>query len=184
MKEMMLSAEELLNSYFLPVIMKKNYLKLLVVTLGFTSLVLTIASCNQTTSAPIIPLKAGEMQATVSGLGSFYATNTKLTTGDIIYTIDGSIDNDSLGITIAVTKQAATPYTINTSNDINSSIVYCILQPDGTCVKYIAENGLGSASITISDITSPDVQGSFSGTLKTPDGTGTITISNGSFNAY
>jgi hypothetical protein len=127
-------------------------------------------------------LKEGEMDATVSGLGSFFASNT-LVDNTTIYDILATIDNDSLQIRIIVTKEALVPYTIDVSTDDNSKITYCVLQSNGSCNTYSADKLTANSSgqIKITSLT-PTLQGTFSGTLQQIGGSGSVTISNGAFN--
>lgn len=153
---------------------------------AFAVLFISIEGCSPNSTIPITPLKTGEVTATISGLGSFYSTNAFAdSSSNVTYHMRATIPGattDSIVIDVVVTKKFPVGYTVDVSNDNFSSISYCIVQKDGTCKNYKAQNGSGSGSIRVTDI-SPTFQGSFSGTLQLVGGTETVSISGGGFNA-
>ncbi len=170
--------------------MKRNHIQILGTTLACLSLVLLFAACgNNNGLFPTTPLLRGEMQATVSSFGTFYSKQTlgsddgsKYTIIAAVRTADGS--KDSVSITLVATKQGITPYTIDFASDPNSKMVYCILQPNGTCNTYDVGQGTGTGSLKItSAIAGDNVQGTFSGTFQNVAGSGSVTISDGEFYA-
>ena len=175
---------ELLNNFF-TIDMKKNYVKLLVVTLLFAAFVFTIASCNSGTNPPITPLKSGEIQATVTPFGQFFASDTHVTEGPTTYFIAASIKDknniDSVVLHILVPKQTTLPYSIDVASDPVAVLDYCITTNNG-CITYRAKQNVGSGTVRITDV-SPNVKGSFSGTLPAETGSGSAAISSGDFNA-
>jgi hypothetical protein len=148
-------------------------------------LCLDFEGCGPNATNPFTPLKSGEIQATISGLGQFYATDAQVTEGPTTYFIAASLKdkngNDSLVIHILVPKQTTLPYTIDVSNDDVAVMDYCITTSNG-CVTYQTKKSVGSGTVKITDV-SPTVQGTFSGTLPAETGSGSVTISNGAFNA-
>ena len=168
--------------------MKKNYIRFLTITLVFAAFVFTIASCNPATNAPIIPLKSGEFQATVTPFGQFFATDAHATDGGgaMTYFIAASIKdaakNDSIVIHILVPKQTTLPYSIDVASDPIAVLDYCITTNNG-CITYRAKQNVGSGTVQITTVSSTSVQGNFSGTLPAESGSGSATISGGSFNA-
>ena len=134
-------------------------------------------------------LAVGEMDATVGGV-VFKSLNGKALNGSLTVTVKASIKKqnnanlDSVSITMIIGKQGTIPYTIDLSNDATSSINFCIVNPaSGTCSKsYAAKKSIGSGSITITANT-PIIEGVFSGTLPEVGGSGSLTITNGTFKA-
>jgi len=170
--------------------MKKKYFQILVTTFACLSLAILFAACgNNNGLTPITPLLRGEMQATISGYGTFYTKNSQVTDDGSKYTIIASVPTtdgtkDSVSITLVATKKGIPPYTIDFASDLNSEMVYCILQPNGTCFNYKVQQGIGSGSMKITSVTDNDnVQGTFSGTFQNIAGSGTVTISDGEFYA-
>ncbi len=154
---------------------------------GFISLILlgfafVISSCSPNSTTPEIPLKSDEMDATISGFGTFDALNTQVANNSL-YDIRGSLDNDSLVVEITVSKQILVPYTIDVSADDFSSITYSV-DPNGFGKTYAASklNSGSSGQIKITS-TSPNLEGTFSGTLVLIGGSEIVTITNGAFNA-
>ena len=153
-------------------------------------LTVLLASCgNNNGLTPITPLLRGEMQATISGFGTFYTKNSQVTDDGSKYTIIATVPTadgtkDSVSITLVATKKGIPPYTIDFTSDVNSEMVYCVLQPNGTCFNYKVKQGMGSGSIKITSATDNDnVQGTFSGTFQNVAGSGSVTISDGEFYA-
>lgn len=149
------------------------------------TLAITITGCDKTIF-PDPPLKSGEMQATISGFGSFFATDA-VTKDAGTYFIRASIPSsvptfDSVVIAIVASKQVTTPYTIDFSTDATSSMDYCIVNSNGTCNNYRVQKGKGNGTLKISSI-SPNVEGTFSGTFQSLTGSGSVTITNGAFNS-
>lgn len=184
MKEMMLFAVDLLTNIYYDTFMRKRNIYLSFGALMF-GVLLAISGCSPNAVVPITPLEPGEFQATISGLGQFYATHAQVTDGPTTYfiaaTVKDKAGNDSLVIHILVPKQATLPYTINVSNDDVAVMDYCITTSNG-CITYQAKKSVGSGTVKITDV-SPTVQGTFSGTLPAETGSGSVTISNGAFNA-
>lgn len=148
-------------------------------------MVFTITGCDKTVF-PDPPLKSGEMQATISGFGSFFADNARATNGSLTYAIrtsfKGQNNQDSLVFDFVITKETTVPYTIDFNNDANSSMNYCVANSNGSCNNYRVSQSMGSGSLTITSI-SPNVEGTFSGTFKSLTGSEIVTITNGAFNA-
>ncbi len=164
--------------------MKKRSINFFIAALA--AFVITLVGCSPNSTIPTVPLKTGEATATISGLGNFYSTNAFAdSNSNVTYhmraTIPGSL-TDSIVIDIVVTKKSPIAYTVDVSNDNFSSISYCIVQQDGTCKNYKAQNGTGSASIKVTAI-SPSFQGTFNGTLQLVGGSETVSVSGGEFNA-
>jgi hypothetical protein len=179
----MMSLPEVLLINDLYIIMQKR--NICFVAIAFILFALSLYGCSPNSTMPLIPLKAGELTANVSGSGSFYASNT-FTASLAQYNVRASTldqnNTDSLVITLLITK-GVPPYSVDVSTEDNSVISYCIVKPDGSCTTYTASklNG-GSGQINISSI-SPTLQGAFSGTLQLVGGSGSITISGGEFNS-
>jgi hypothetical protein len=157
--------------------------------------ILTISSIAflsgcQNAVTPIIPLKPGEMQATVSGFGTFYTTNAHAIDGgsNSTYSIHASVKtadglNDSVVFDFNFTKLTITPYTVDFTDPI-SYMNYCITHTDGSCSNYRVENGTGSGILKVTSITANDnIQGTFSGTFQSTTGGGNITVTGGEFYA-
>ena len=167
--------------------MNKNYKAFFAILT--ISLVTFLSGC-QNAVAPIIPLKPGEMQATVSGFGTFYTTNAHAIDGgsNSIYSIHASVRtadglNDSVVFDFNFTKLTITPYTVDFSDPI-SYMNYCITHTDGSCSNYRVENGTGSGILKVTSITANDnIQGTFSGTFQSTTGSGNITVTDGEFYA-
>jgi len=155
-----------------------------IVSILFLGLSLFVSGCGPNSIIPDVPLKAGEMQATVNG-GDFFASDVQVTDGTTTYFIAASIkdknNSDSVVIHILVPKQTTLPYTINVGQDDVAVIDYCITTPNA-CITSRAKKGVGSGTVKITDV-SPTVQGTFSGTLPSETGSGSVTITNGAFNA-
>jgi len=154
------------------------------IIVGFVSL---LSGCSPNSTTPDVPLKVGEMSANVSGFGSFFASNAVASDNssyDVLASLKDQNNNDSVAIRMTITKQVLTPYTIDVSQDDNSKITFCELQSNGTCITYSADKLTtgSSGQIKITSI-SPSLQGTFSGTLKQVGGLGSVTITNGAFNA-
>lgn len=145
---------------------------------------LTIVGCDKTIF-PDPPLKSKEMEATISGFGTFIASNAQTVNGSLTYSIHSSIQGedsqDTLVFDIVVTKKSTVPYTIDFS-DANSSMNYCVANSNGSCTNYRVSQSSGSGTLTITSI-SPNVEGTFSGTFKSLTGPQTVSITNGAFNS-
>jgi len=134
-------------------------------------------------------LAVGEMDATV-GSSPFKSINGKAINGTTTVTVKASLKKqgntslDSVSITMIIGKQGAFPYTIDLASDASSQITFCVVNPSsGTCASsFTAKNGSGSGKITITNLT-PIIEGTFSGTLPEVGGSGSLTITNGSFKA-
>ena len=171
--------------------MKRKFTNLLSITLVSFSLALILASCGKNNGVtPITPLLRGEMQATISGFGTFYTKNSQVTDDGSKYTIIASVptadgSKDSVSITLVAVKQGITPYTINNfSSDQTSEMDYCFLQPTGICNNYRVDQTNGSGALKITSVASGDnVQGTFSGAFQNLAGSGSVTISDGEFYA-
>ena len=157
-------------------------------TIAVMIMTLFIEGCkNNGIDLPTTPLKAGELQATISPFGPFYATDCQVTDGGVAntYFVAASVkdqnNNDSLVIHILIPKKTP-PYTIDVQNDDVAVMDYCITTATA-CITYQSKKGIGSASVKITDATASNVQGTFSGTLPLESGTGSVTISSGEFNA-
>jgi hypothetical protein len=177
MKETMLSPEELsIDCYFISM----NKFSIIFFLILAASTLLT--ACGPTNNVPIIPLKADEMQADVSGFGSFSATNTTAKVGNSTVYVHASIQDvtgtDSVVLELNFPKAIAFA---NVSDGV-SYINYCITQSNGQCLNYHADNTSGSGRINVTSL-SPNVEGTFSGTLTLVSGSTSITISNGAFDA-
>ena len=168
--------------------MKKNLIAVLFVSLSS----IFINSCKNDILNTITPLKAGEMQATVSGssgAGNFFAADTRVIEGTSTYNIVGSEkdekNNDSLTFTIYIPKLSTPPYTVNVSTDPTAVVTYCVVDlATQTCVNYQAKLNIGSMVVKVTDVAqNANIQGTFSGTLQATTGSGSVTISDGAFNA-
>ncbi len=134
-------------------------------------------------------LAVGEMDATVSGT-SFKSTNGKALNGTLTVTVKASLKKqnnvnlDSVSITMVIAKQGIVPYTIDLATDASSQVTYCIVNPSsGTCAtSYTAKKGIGSGTITVTSNT-PIIEGVFNGILPEVGGSGSLTITGGSFKA-
>lgn len=170
--------------------MKRNFFQILGATLVCLSLAVLFSACgNNNGLTPITPLLRGEMQATISGFGTFYTTNAVVIDNGTMFNIRASIPTvedsktDSVVITIFITKQGIPPYTVDFKSDPNSEMGYCILQPTGACNNYKVDQNQGSGSVKITNASSDNVQGTFSGTFQNVAGSGSVTISDGEFYA-
>ena len=170
--------------------MKKHLLNFACITALIISLSISLSSCGKDILGGDTPLKSGETQVTVSGTGQgtghFYATNTQVTEGSSTYFIVASVrsatNEDSLVIHILIPKQATAPYTVDVKSDATAVVDYCVTTSTGTCVTYRSKQGVGTATVKVTDISS-NVQGTFSGTLQADNGATSITFSSGGFNA-
>jgi hypothetical protein len=171
--------------------MKKSYCSFLIVTIAFITLIVSVIACNNNViDNPITPLKAGETDATVSGFGLFYATDTHVIDAGTTFNVKARVRtanglNDTLVIDLIISKQGLTPYTIDFSSDSVSSMNYCVSTSAGTCTNYHVQKDVGSGTLTVKSITSSDnVQGTFSGTFQEfPTGSKQVTITGGEFYA-
>jgi hypothetical protein len=131
----------------------------------------------------IMPLAPGEMRATSSVEGSFFANDCSFVDAGSVYRIKASMTyqpiNGDIVITIDVPKQAALPYTV-TIGSSSAVIDYCLEESAGTCTTFRASNSAGSGTIQITSI-SPNLEGTFSGTLSRIGGIGTRTLTAGEF---
>jgi hypothetical protein len=156
-----------------------------------TSAVIRITDKNGLTGSSgtfTISLPVGSMDATVSGLGSFKATNaTTIKSGSTVILkaslLQQNKNRDSVSISMIISTQGTPPYTIDVSKDDVSLMNYCqVSYPSGSCTNYQAKKGIGSGTITVTSL-SPNIEGTFSGTLPQAGGGGTVTITGGAFKA-
>jgi hypothetical protein len=148
-------------------------------------LMLFAAGCIQ--SNPIVPpLNVNEVQASVSAEGFFSATDALAYDSVNFYYVYATekLQSGTRSVTLTIPKKTTLPYSVTVGSDPIATISYSLL-PGTSDTHYFAEPGIGSGSITVTQI-SPTLIGSFSGTLwQLPaSGTDTIrTISGGEFNA-
>lgn len=156
-----------------------------------TSAVIRITDKNGLTGSSgifTISLPVGSMDATVSGLGSFKATNaTTIKSGSTVILkaslLQKNKNRDSVSISMIISTQGTPPYTIDVSKDDVSLMNYCqVSYPSGSCTNYQAKKGVGSGIITITSL-SPNIEGTFFGTLPQAGGGGSVTITGGAFKA-
>jgi len=182
---MLLRGELLINHFK---VMREKHISSYTVTAVLFTISLTLSGCSPNSVSPIIPLKAGELSATVSGLGSFFADrNTVADTTTSSYHIHASMqnkdNNDSLVIDLLVSRKDPPPYSNDVSTDGYAKIAYCIIKPDGSCKNYSADKlGGGAGQIGIASLY-PTLQGTFSGSLQLVGGSESVSISDGRFNA-
>ena len=157
--------------------------KILLLLLASTSLLFT--GCPD----PLKPdggIGVDEVRFTASTEGQIFASVEQLLTGGSTYQIH-AVDADAISsgnvvIDIVVPKKATVPYTVTVGTDDAAVLSYCLELTSGTCTTYEAKKNTGSGTITITQI-SPEVQGTFSGTLPLIGGAGTRTLTSGEFRA-
>ena len=136
-----------------------------------------------------ISFPIGEMDATISGT-SFKSVNaaTKAGASNTIVLkasvpLQSNKTRDSVSLTMIIPTSATPPYSIDISNDANALINYCIVSyPSGNCNSFQAKKGVGSGTIKITNL-STTIEGTFSGTLPSTSGAGSVTINGGAFKA-
>ncbi|MEP7234075.1 MAG: hypothetical protein ABI778_02150 [Ignavibacteriota bacterium] len=132
-------------------------------------------------------MKTGEMTASITGTGTFFSSDATAQSGSTTYDVRATVKNnlnvDSLIIQLKVPKQTLVPYTVDLSVDNNANITYCIFRSNA-CDSYVADKITSGSSgqIRITS-TSPNLEGTFSGTLAQVGGSKSVSISNGEFNA-
>lgn len=138
---------------------------------------------------PLLPdggIGPGEVRVTASGEGQIFANvDNVISSGSTyqIHAVDGdAITEGDVIIDIVVPKKATVPYTVTVGTDADAVLSYCLELTSGACTTYKAESGSGSGTITITQIT-PDILGTFSGTLPLIGGSGTRTLTSGEFRA-
>ena len=171
--------------------MKKKLLKFICLSALIVSLSISLNSCGKDILDGETALKSGEMQATVSGSGQgtghFYATDAHVIDGGvaatyfIAATVKDQNNSDSLVIHILIPKLPTVPYTIDVAKDPTAVVDYCV-NTASACITYQSKLNKGSAVVKITELT-PNVQGTFSGTLTSDDGSTSVTFTNGGFNA-
>ena len=162
----------------------RKYPKFLLILLVSVSFIFT--GCPD----PLQPdggLGPNEVHVTATGEGQIIANVDNLIASGSTYQIHavdaGAITNGDVIIDIVVPKKAAVPYTITVGTDADAVLSYCLELTSGACTTYKAESGSGSGTITITEITSTEIKGTFSGTLPLIGGAGTRTLSSGEFRA-
>ncbi|MDP4221115.1 MAG: hypothetical protein Q8916_12710 [Bacteroidota bacterium] len=167
--------------------MRNKSIGILIIAAAFVIVLASIQGCSPNATNPFTELKTGELNATVSGIGSFYATNAYADSSGITYHVHASMLDtnkvDSLVVDLLVLRKTPVPYTEDVTSDINNIITFCIVNQNG-CNTYTARQGNGNSSGTIKITSiSPTLQGTFSGTVVLVGGSETRTITNGEFNA-
>jgi hypothetical protein len=131
-------------------------------------------------------LGTNELRATATTEGQIFANVEQLVSSGSTYQIHAvdadAISNGDVVIDIVVPKKATVPYSITVGSDADAVLSYCLELTTGACTTYEAKSGTGSGTITITEI-SPEVKGTFSGTLSLIGGGGTRTLSSGEFRA-
>lgn len=161
--------------------MKKNLqLSTMFFFLALAGMSLTSADCNPDVDPG---LAAGEMKATSNVEGTFFANDAAAKTGTL-YTVEASMPytpiSGDIEITLTIPKNATVPYTMNVASS-DAVINYCLVSSN-TCTPYRASKTAGSGSITITSI-SPNLEGTFSGTLAQVGGAASRVINSGEFKA-
>jgi hypothetical protein len=131
-------------------------------------------------------LGPNEMRVTASTEGQIFATVEQVTTSGTVYQIHAvdpeALTNGDVVIDIVVPKKATVPYTVTVGSDADAVLSYCLELTSGTCTTYEAKAGSGSGTITITEI-SPELKGTFSGTLPLIGGSGSRSLTSGEFRA-
>jgi hypothetical protein len=127
-----------------------------------------------------------EVHVSASTEGQIFASVDNVLSGGSTYQIHavdaGAITNGDVVIDIVVPKRATVPYTVSVGSDNDAVLNYCLELSSGACTTYKAEKGSGSGTITITEI-SPEIKGTFSGTLPLVGGAGSRTLTSGEFRA-
>lgn len=130
-------------------------------------------------------LAPGEMQATSNVEGSFFAKDAVATDQGATYLVKASMASTTFSGNIVVTLQipkGTVPYSVTVGTDANGIIDYCLEESPTKCTTFNAKKGSGSGTIKITAL-SPNLEGTFSGTLPSISGTGSRTITGGDFKA-
>src|SRR2546423_2668917 len=112
-------------------------------------MMLFVSGCkNNGIDLPVTPLKSGEIQATISPFGPFYATDCTVIDGGvantyfIAATIKDEQGKDSLVIHILIPKRDSS-YTVNVQTDDVAVMDYCITT-SSACITYRAKKNVGN----------------------------------------
>ena len=171
--------------------MKREYVKRLCILIIFLLPILAMDGCKTDTngSPPAPSLSVGEMNALISG-ASFRAVNSATQSGanntvilKASIPLQSNKTRDSVSVSMIIPTSRIPPYSIDVSTDPSALINYCIVSyPSANCINFQAKKGIGSGTINITSL-STNIEGTFSGTLPSTSGTGSVTISGGAFNA-
>ena len=167
---------------------EKKYFRCLWILTSFFLMIFSFSSC-QTGGGALLPvtvsIAVGEMDAAVNGV-SFKAINgTTIKSGSSVVLkaslLKKNSNRDSVSISMIIPTQGTLPYSIDVSTDPSSLIKYCMISYlSGNCINYQTKKGIGSGTIYITSL-SPNIEGTFSGTLPQAGGTGSVTITGGAF---